>query len=200
MLYLEVVITVAEKHCATAAIRARKTEALIIYSQFRQHQAQPQRTNSIGTAGEIFYPKIHKPRKTLDSHCLYSIEDQSNLLGLYRGLMLLNVPAKELHTWQVQLFLVENTVRIFEMIPVKTRGRYYPWFLKNKSILDGLQTSQQAKVDMLSSYFDEAWLYLASEERAKKPGELSPEAKNECFLILAMATHAARPAPSMHQS
>jgi hypothetical protein len=48
---------------------------------------------------------------------------------------------------------------------------------------------------MVASFFDQASVYLDDEERHKKPNELRPKAKAQCYLFLATVLHMAHPHP-----
>lgn len=70
---------------------------------------------------------------------------KSHLLGLYKGLLIyINVSREELHRWRVEDTLKENIIRVFQTIPKRNRGGYFPWFLQNTHISERNLSSLRA--------------------------------------------------------
>ena len=115
---------------------------------------------------------------------LLSPDDQAKLGGLYKGLLLLDVPAATLHQWQIQGTLSENIIKVFDGHPAHLRGAYFSWFLKNKHVLDFTISEQEHARAMVTSWIDKARVYLEpGDKMLKEPGGggLQPEAKHLCF-------------------
>ncbi|KAF2263123.1 hypothetical protein CC78DRAFT_604897 [Lojkania enalia] len=128
---------------------------------------------------------------------LNSFGDRSKLLGLYKGLYLSDeVTVEEIHQWQVDGTLVANIKEFYYRIPEAYRGGYFPWFLKHTHILERRTTKKEATDNFAAKFFDEARKYLDKEDRRISPQELEPEAKRECYLMLATVLHRAHPNPT----
>ncbi|PGH14769.1 hypothetical protein AJ80_05813 [Polytolypa hystricis UAMH7299] len=79
---------------------------------------------------------------------------------------------------------VANIKKYFFKIPEKSRGGYSSWFLNHNHILDRAVTKEEAAKTTVSSFYDQARLYLDSEDQLKLPNELKPEAKESQKLLL----------------
>ncbi|KAI9736765.1 MAG: hypothetical protein M1834_000969 [Cirrosporium novae-zelandiae] len=131
---------------------------------------------------------------------LYNFMERSALLGLYKGLLLYSdVPAPTLHDWQVNGSLVENITDIYMRIPENCRGHYFPWFCKNKHILDGSKNEDESLQEFVSTFYDEARLHLQVEDRDKDPTALQPEAKRIAFTFFALTLHGTHPSPDQEE-
>lgn len=64
-----------------------------------------------------------------------SVQEESNLLGLYKGLCLERVDPLAVQAWVTEGKLAENIRLWFEARPVANRGAYYPWIQRNPHIL-----------------------------------------------------------------
>ncbi|KAF7943452.1 hypothetical protein EAE96_011378 [Botrytis aclada] len=126
---------------------------------------------------------------------LSSFADRSKLLGLYKGLLLGHVPAEDIHRWQVEGTLIANIKQHFYQIKEANRGGYFLWFLNNLHILEKPLTQEESAQNMLATFFDKAQLYLDKEDQHKQPSQLKPEAKLQCYELLATALHMACPNP-----
>jgi hypothetical protein len=143
------------------------------------------------------FPQDPQTREDFGFHRLPSSADQSKLLGLYVGLLIYQkTPSEEVHQWQTKGTLVENICEVYNRIPESHRGSYYPWFLENKHILDGSQTTEQANDNMIATWYDEARLHLDPKDRAVDPLALQPEAKRDSYLFYAMMLHNSHPPPN----
>ncbi|KAF2498689.1 hypothetical protein BU16DRAFT_481792 [Lophium mytilinum] len=127
---------------------------------------------------------------------LPSFADQSNLMGLYKGLYLSDkVTEEDLHNWRTEGTLVANIKAFFFRIPEAYRGGYFPWFLEHTHILEKPLSGKEATEKMVATFFDQANSYLTPEDQGKKPQELKPDAKAACYFMLAEVLHSAHPNP-----
>src|SRR6266496_334317 len=92
---------------------------------------------------------------------LHSGADRSKLLGLFKGLELLEIPSQEVHQWQSERTLEENIIRVFSQLPESSRGGYFPWFLQNRHRLNFCQSFMRAE----SVEPDNVRLHLDLEDR-----------------------------------
>jgi hypothetical protein len=127
---------------------------------------------------------------------LDSFADRSKLLGLYKGLYLSEVRAEDLHRWQVEGSIVANVNRIFSQIPEQCRGGYFQWFSKHTHILERPLRQEEVIERTVANFYNQARLYLDSEDQDKQPNELQPEAKARCYQLLATTLHMAHPHPT----
>ncbi|KAF7922174.1 hypothetical protein BELL_0761g00090 [Botrytis elliptica] len=126
---------------------------------------------------------------------LSSFADRSNLLGLYKGLWLGGVPVEDIHRWQVESTLIANIKKHFYQISEANRGGYFPWFLDNLHILKKPLSQEESTQNLLATFYDQARVYLDKEDQHKQPSQLEPEAKMQCYELLAMALHMMLPNP-----
>lgn len=141
-------------------------------------------------------PDDEDVRKDFGFNHLTSYIDQSNLMGLYKGLWYSDdITAEEIHKWQVEGSLVANIKKYFYGMPEECRGGYFPWFLNNTYILDQPMTTKEAQEKQISSFFDKAQSYLDEKDWQKDPKDLEPEAKRLAFIFLAASLHGASPNP-----
>ncbi|KAE8422878.1 hypothetical protein BDV36DRAFT_244721 [Aspergillus pseudocaelatus] len=125
-----------------------------------------------------------------------SFTGKSKLLGLYKGLWIKDVPVEDIHKWQVEGSLVANIKEVFYQIPERSRGAYFPWFLKHTQCLDKPITKEEARNRTVATFFDKARSYLDEDDRNKHHTELEPEAKRDCFYMLVLCLHSANPNPT----
>jgi hypothetical protein len=125
---------------------------------------------------------------------LTSGEDRSYLLGLYKGLMYLQVSNDTIHQWQLEGSLESNIIKTYKTLPEEMRGGYFPWFLSNKHILR--QPKDKSTEEIFQNWFDDARKQLSPEVRDKPPDELLPVAKREGFLLYALCLHHYHPRPN----
>lgn len=149
------------------------------------------------------FPKDPQTREDFGfSRCSHPREE-SNLLGLYRGLLLL-IPGLEiepvkLNEWQRKGLLARKTIENFSTLPEASRGAYFPWFLRNQHILDGpISSSSQPddQVNPLQRALDAAKPFLEPEDRGKDLLELEPPEKGYCFISYALAQDGSSPNPN----
>ena len=126
-------------------------------------------------------------------------QEESHLLGMLRGMALSDrIHASDFHEWRVKGILVEKIVEFYTSIPEQNRGGYFPWFARNKHILDPLTPplDMAGKDNPLLRAIEEARPYLDPQDRAKELHELQPPAKSNAFLFFAMALVSSRPHPA----
>ncbi|TGO12411.1 hypothetical protein BTUL_0089g00480 [Botrytis tulipae] len=116
---------------------------------------------------------------------LVSFADRCKLLGLYKGLWLGDVPVEDIHRWQVEGTLIANIKKYFYQINEANRGGYFPWFLGNLHILEKPLTQEDSNQNILATFYDQAKAYLDEEDQHKQPSQLEPEAKMQCYELLA---------------
>lgn len=133
--------------------------------------------------------------QTLDDFGLRSLRsgaDRSKLLGLFKGLEILEVPSEEVHRWQSEHTLEENIIRVFSQLSERSRGGYYPWFLQNRHRL----TFCKSFVQIESADIEEVRSYLDVEDQGKSIDELKPEAKRKCLEFYACVMNMYHPPPT----
>ncbi|KAF7305815.1 MYND-type domain-containing protein [Mycena chlorophos] len=66
---------------------------------------------------------------------LVSAGDKTNLLGLYIGIIShLEVGPSTIHQWRVEGKLVQEIDKLYEKLPLNSRGGYYAWFLNHRHV------------------------------------------------------------------
>jgi hypothetical protein len=114
----------------------------------------------------------------------FTASNRSNLLGLYQGLINVNrVKPKTIHRWRLNGTLVQEIKAVYEELPVRTRGRYYPWFLQNQWVLD---PAHSKPTDLVHDMMLRGWQYAggsssATSEEIKAGVAKWPEEKQMCF-------------------
>ncbi|KZP17693.1 hypothetical protein FIBSPDRAFT_933890 [Athelia psychrophila] len=130
----------------------------------------------------------------------FSMENRSNLLGLYKGLyMYLDVAPKDLHRWRVRGILVQEIKAAFEKIPESHRGGYYPWFLKNQWILEPAQEAPDIGREMILR----GWRYSIGDPTSNPPSDHItaivkgwPDDKQACYEQCMMSLSKMHPGPA----
>jgi len=126
---------------------------------------------------------------------LPSLPDRSNLLGLYQGLLRLDVPSQTVHRWQVEKSLEKNIIKAFSSLPETSRGGYFPWFLQNKTkVFSAAGTTDESQVSRL---FAEARLQLDPKDRDKNPTDLQPKTKQVSFEFYTVILNFYHPSPTL---
>ncbi|KAK1245966.1 hypothetical protein MKX07_005035 [Trichoderma sp. CBMAI-0711] len=123
--------------------------------------------------------------------------ERSHLIGLYQGLVSLNVGAVQLNDWREREVLVTKIIETFSRVPEQARGSYFPWFLRNQHVLDKSfpPLELDGKDHPLVQAMAAARPNLDLEDRAKDPGQLEPLSKRHCFPFYAMALDGSHPNP-----
>ena len=122
-------------------------------------------------------------------HRFFSDQDKWSLLALYRELLVIGVPSKDLHQWRTQGSLVENIANVFAKQSPDTLGPQYCWFMRNKAFLDQRNSEGTA---YRASIFKTVRQYLTPEDRAKRSSDL-PRSKRECLKLYAVLSHGTHP-------
>ncbi|KAI1635726.1 hypothetical protein F4809DRAFT_429173 [Biscogniauxia mediterranea] len=126
--------------------------------------------------------------------------ERTFLLGVYIGLFLhLQVSSEKVDLWRREDTLLENIKREFAAIPERSRGRYFPWLLRNTHVLRRdtpvLQRGDPG-VGELQQMIDDARPYLESDDRNKDFDKLEPMSKQYCFLFFAITIGNTHPPPT----
>lgn len=97
--------------------------------------------------------------------------------------------------WRQEGTLVEHIIEEFQAIPEKSRGGYFPWFLKNMHLLDDKTPATYDPEKMVFEWIENAKIYLSREDQAKPIEYLTPVAKRDSFMAFAMLLHSNHPLP-----
>jgi hypothetical protein len=122
--------------------------------------------------------------------------DMNQLLGLYQGLFRSGkFSAEDLHEWRIGGILADKIKEYYYTIPEDCRGQYFPWFLKNSSVLDRPLSKEEAQQKLIAIFYEKARPYLDIEDRNKTARDLKPEAKRNSYNLLAEMLLRAVPNP-----
>ncbi|KDQ50000.1 hypothetical protein JAAARDRAFT_165152 [Jaapia argillacea MUCL 33604] len=133
----------------------------------------------------------------------FTLENRSNLLGLYIGLMdpnRLGVKAKTVHKWRLNGTLAQEIIAAYNTLPAHSRGGYFPWFLQNRYVLDNSLPQPRDPEDQ----FLQAWRFVGgspadNESQAMAKIKTWPPYKQLCqqfYLVLLAGWH---PSPDLPQ-
>ena len=125
-----------------------------------------------------------------------SFVEESNLLGLFQGLRLMDITREQVHQWRLEGLLVDKINEHYKLIPETHRGKYHSWFTENQHLLDGSMGPIESIQSKIDRWIIEAQPYLEPEDRIKKAHELHPDAKRDSFYFLAMVLQSASPPPN----
>jgi hypothetical protein len=130
---------------------------------------------------------------------LLTFPDRSKLLGLYKGLMYLDVQAEELHEWRISGRLADRIIETFERIPPRSRGGYFPWFIENRHLIFPPipQIHAVTDNDISEHYYKPAKFLLEPRDRLKHVESLEPSAKRDCFMFAALIIQSQHPSPEL---
>lgn len=152
---------------------------------------------------EDFMPRDFQTLQDYGFHRASTHENQTMLLGLYQGLTkYLSVEANALNRWRKKGILVQQIKKHFDEIPVKSRGGYYPWFLKNQWVLDGKVVGERLGKEQM---FNLAWTYAGGSpntpfpEIQRKVAEWE-EPKFVCFILCSLLMSDIIPGPNDPQT
>lgn len=128
-------------------------------------------------------------------------DEKSHLLGLYAGLFRsLKVEPVDLDRWRREGKLLQNIIEKFSQVPERSRGGYFPWFMRHTDLLDG--SASEGEGGSLDSDTHEfiQWLEcsrssLPQGDRNKKIWDLKPIAKRDSYIAHAILLHGAHPHP-----
>lgn len=127
--------------------------------------------------------------------------EETNLFGLYVGIIKYHdISSEELHRWRTEGILVDKIVEVFSKIPEGSRGGYYPWFLRNRHILEGEQEVIHDEDDVdkyIQERYAEARAYLDLSDQTKAVEDLNPFAKQYCFFFFSILLDCKHPPPQM---
>lgn len=146
--------------------------------------------------GGDFMPEDEAALEDFGFNSLSSNGDKSYLLGVYRGLYLLeDFSSWDLHQWRIGGVLIDKIKEVYYKIPEDSRGGYFPWFLKNLYVLERPTTKDEATENFIATFFDKARPYLDIEDRNKTARDLMPEAKRNSYILLAQMLSQSTPNP-----
>jgi hypothetical protein len=130
---------------------------------------------------------------------LLTFPDQSKLLGLYKGLIYLDVQAEELHEWRISGRLADRIIKTFERIPPRSRGGYFPWFIENRHLIFPPVPKLHAVTDndISEHYYKPAKFLLEPRDRLKHVKSLEPSTKRNCFMFAALIIQWQHPSPEL---
>ncbi|KAG2338796.1 hypothetical protein BDR05DRAFT_917909 [Suillus weaverae] len=148
------------------------------------------------------FPQDTQTCKDFGFEHAFTVENRSNLLGLYIGLMgsgHIGIPPKTINDWRVRGVLVEEIKAAYYKIPAEFRGAYFPWFLQNQHILDtsAAADSQNDKGDAMVL---RAWRFTGGAE-TDSPADIRaritsmPRDKKSCHLFYTILLSKWHPAP-----
>ena len=126
---------------------------------------------------------------------LPSFIDQFKLLGVYKGLQILDIESKELHEWQRSGLLAERIHEAFEKLPVESRGGYFPWFVENQHRIFPSAHASAEQDDSTERLFGPARFLLEPSDRLKHMKDLQPCSKRKCFMLAALVIQLMHPPP-----
>ncbi|KAF5855625.1 hypothetical protein ETB97_008860 [Aspergillus alliaceus] len=163
-------------------------------------QDKPELEETEGECDIFISDEIPDDPQTLDDYgfsCCETWNQKSHLLGLYKGLLvILEVKALELDQWRCEGRLVENIIAVFNKIPERSRGKYFPWFLRHTYLLDDKSPPQQdPETSVFLQWIENAKSYLPPEDRKKDIKDLQPVAKRDIYIAFASLLHASHPHP-----
>ena len=135
---------------------------------------------------EDLIPEDDDVLKDFGFNNVLSAGEMSNLLGVYKGLYLSDkFTAEDIHKWRIGGILVDKIKEFYYTIPERFRGLYFPWFLKNLSVLERPMTKDESLQKLIATFHDKSRPYLDMADRNKTARDLKPEAKGSCFNLLA---------------
>lgn len=108
----------------------------------------------------------------------------TNIFGLYQGIFKYHkVSPREVHRWRIEGTLVENIIQLFESLPERSRGSYYPWWKDNLHIFN--RTTEVVDSCRAVEFMDYPMSQLDPADRDKGIKDLEPKAKCEAFSFFA---------------
>jgi hypothetical protein len=126
---------------------------------------------------------------------LLTFDEQSKLLGLYKGLEILEVEACDLHEWRTSGPLVAHILEAFGRLPAESQGAYFPWFVENKHRIFPPDSSSVEGGDNMNSFFKPARFLLEPSDRLKDVKDIQPCSKRNCFMLAALVIQLGHPPP-----
>ncbi|EFX02917.1 hypothetical protein CMQ_2846 [Grosmannia clavigera kw1407] len=146
-------------------------------------------------------PEDPETREDFGMDRLSHRREESHLLGLYQGLCHLNVGPTDLDEWRRTGVLVDKIIEKFETIPEDCRGLYFPWFVRNKHILDPTVplVSREKREE------EAVWQAIVSAQQRLEPPyrdmdwrKMEPLSLRYCFLFYALSLDGCHPNPNAH--
>lgn len=191
-------------HCNLGWFCCQRCQDRMSFHHLTKCSARP-----ITTADILLYdvvkneiPKDDPTREAFGFNRCCSHNEQSHLLGLYIGLLLVpsgpQVSPVELDEWQREDLLAGKIIEKFSALPVHGRGSYFPWFLRNQHVLETSTPAPhlQNQYTQLQRALDAARPYLEPEDCEKELSMLEPIEKRYCFMFFAFALDSSYPNPN----
>lgn len=123
------------------------------------------------------------------------------MFGLYIGVIKYHeISSEDLHRWRTAGLLANKIIELFSALPERSRGGYYPWFLRNRHVLqEGYEATRDEDnvMALVEKMLANARRYLEPDDRNVPVQYLTPFAKNYCFHFLALLASGQHPPPSM---
>lgn len=121
--------------------------------------------------------------------------ERSSLLGVYKGMHYNGISSEDFHGWRVTGILADKIKEFYFGIPEKSRGGYFPWFLKNEHILERPVNKDEAQQKLVSTFYDKARSYLDTADRIKLIKDLEPSEKRVSLHLIAGLLRQSSPNP-----
>lgn len=129
--------------------------------------------------------------------------EESQLFGVFAGLIHYHpnrVTREKLHQWRSDSggnpYLVGKIIEKFKELPENRRGQYFPWFLQHRIRFEQAAYNQAPDPMMqVQNMQAKAWKYLTPEDQRKHFEDLSPFAKQHCFVFYSLAVSHQYPPP-----
>ncbi|KAK0615560.1 hypothetical protein B0T17DRAFT_497172 [Bombardia bombarda] len=142
-------------------------------------------------AFEDLIPQDPQTREDYGFHRCRDRKEESHLFGLYQGLLKgFDVSSEKLHSWRTEGTLVENIVELYSGVSEAHRGKYYPWFLQHRYILeqqdDASIPAPLSEDEYIAERFADARQHLDPDDRDREISDLTPFGKQYCFMFFAM--------------
>ena len=133
------------------------------------------------------------------------------LLGLYHGLFkYFEIHPKTVLTWKREGILIQEKKEVFEEIPPRNRGQYYPWFLEYQDLLDPSQEPSTKVTDDFLNRLESvarAWRYIGGVRPLLINTPLNvidiekatwPQRKQNCFDLCELMLSDLHPSPRLY--
>lgn len=126
---------------------------------------------------------------------LLTFVERSKLVGVYKGLQILEVKACDLDRWLTSGLLLARILKTFGKLPVGSQGPYFPWFVENQHRIFPPDPSLVERDDSMESLFGPARFLLELSDRLKDVKDLQPCSKRNCFILSALVIQLGHPPP-----
>ena len=144
------------------------------------------------TSADALYVACVRDEMFLDDG---EIEDHFHFNRFLRGYQRTNIfgpSPQEVHWWRIEGSLVENIIQLFESVPERSRGSYYPWWKDNLHIFN---RTMEVVDSCHAEFMEYPMSQLDPADHDKEINDLEPEAKLEAFIFFAMIVNTWVPSP-----